>query len=124
VLEIADSVMTYRRRYFSAPHLVGVLDLLLRDESNPRSLIYQINVLKDHAAALAQDAKSVVAHLAPGPIVALAVDIRAFRPDETAAQTPEASQLVALLNSWSKSLSDISDEVTNRYFSHSVSRAS
>jgi uncharacterized circularly permuted ATP-grasp superfamily protein/uncharacterized alpha-E superfamily protein len=124
VLEIADSVMTYRRRYFSAPHLEGVLDLLLRDESNPRSLIYQINVLKDHASALAQDAKSVAGHLDPGPIVALAVDIRALRPDETAVQTPEASQLVALLNSWSKSLSDLSDEVTNRYFSHSISRAS
>jgi uncharacterized circularly permuted ATP-grasp superfamily protein/uncharacterized alpha-E superfamily protein len=124
VLEIADSVMTYRRRYFSAPHLAGVLDLLLRDESNPRSLIYQINALKDHATALAKDAKSVAAHLDAGLIAALAVDIRALRPDEAAARTPDAARLVAFLNSWSKSLSDLSDEVTNRYFSHSISRAS
>lgn len=119
VLEIADSVMTYRRRYFSAPHLAGVLDLLLRDESNPRSLIYQINVLHEHATALTRDAKSMATHLAPGPIAALGMDIRELPRDEL-----DASQLVDSLNSWSKSFSDLSDEVTNRYFSHSISRAS
>src|SRR6185369_12053422 len=48
VLEIADSVMTYRRRHFTAPQLAGVLDLLLRDDSNPRSLIFQVNLLREH----------------------------------------------------------------------------
>jgi len=65
VLEIADSVMTYRRRFFTAPHLAGVLDLLLRDESNPRSLVFQINVLHQHAIALATDSKSGNNHLDP-----------------------------------------------------------
>ena len=31
LLEIADSVMTYRRRYFAEPRMDGVLDLLLLD---------------------------------------------------------------------------------------------
>lgn len=91
-LEIADSVMTYRRRYFNAPHLSGVLDLLLRDESNPRSLTYQINVLHEHATALTSDAKSMAANLDPGPIAALGIDIRAALPrDELAAQNSETS---------------------------------
>src|SRR5258706_444489 len=50
VLEIADSVMTYRRRYFAQPQWPTVLDLLLTDETNPRSLVFQINSLAEHAA--------------------------------------------------------------------------
>ena len=52
VLEIADSVMTYRRRYFSQPQWAPALDLLLADEANPRSLAFQIFALGDHAAGL------------------------------------------------------------------------
>ena len=36
LLEISDSVITYRRRYFAEPRLAGVLDLLLLDPTNPR----------------------------------------------------------------------------------------
>jgi uncharacterized alpha-E superfamily protein len=121
VLEIADSVMTYRRRFFSAPHLAGVLDLLLRDESNPRSFIFQINVLHDHAIALATDSKSGNSHLDPVRIQSLAAAIRAFIPNDI---VTDVSQLLALLNSWASGVAELSDEVTTRYFSHSIPRAS
>jgi uncharacterized alpha-E superfamily protein len=125
VLEIADSVMTYRRRYFTAPYLAGVLDLLLRDESNPRSLIFQINVLNGHAAALAAASKSVGSQLDLERIQSLAGAIRSLAPDEHVDQiSASASQVIAPLNSWSTALSELSDEVTNRYFSHSIPRAS
>ena len=39
-LEVADSILTYRSRYLFAPMLPLVLDLLLVDETNPRSLGY------------------------------------------------------------------------------------
>ncbi len=42
LLELADSTMTYRGRYQAAPQLPAVLDLLLCDETNPRSAVYQI----------------------------------------------------------------------------------
>lgn len=42
VLEISDSVMTYRSRYRANMQLPAVVDLLLTDESNPRSIAYQI----------------------------------------------------------------------------------
>jgi len=121
VLEIADSVMTYRRRYFTAPHLAGVLDLLLRDESNPRSLIFQINVLHQHAIGLATDSKSGNNHLDPVRIQSLAAAIQAFNLNDI---ITDASQLLPLLNSWASALAEISDEVTTRYFSHSIPRAS
>lgn len=125
VLEIADSVMTYRRRYFNAPHLTGVLDLLIRDESNPRSLIFQINVLNSHATALASGSKSVTGQLDLARIQSLANAIRSLAPDEPTEQASESTSRVPdLLNSWAAGLAELSDDVTNRYFSHSIPRPS
>ncbi len=42
LLEVADSFITYRSRYRLDPMLALVLDLLLLDETNPRSLAYQL----------------------------------------------------------------------------------
>jgi uncharacterized circularly permuted ATP-grasp superfamily protein/uncharacterized alpha-E superfamily protein len=52
LLEIADSMMTYRRRYFTQVHLHAILHLLLLDAGNPRSLEFQLAALADHAANL------------------------------------------------------------------------
>jgi uncharacterized alpha-E superfamily protein len=38
---VADSIMTYRARYRTAFQLAPVLDLLIVDESNPKSLAFQ-----------------------------------------------------------------------------------
>src|SRR5262249_35017941 len=45
LLEVADSSMTYRRRYLGSLQTAPVLDLLLADESNPRSLAFQLAAL-------------------------------------------------------------------------------
>jgi uncharacterized circularly permuted ATP-grasp superfamily protein/uncharacterized alpha-E superfamily protein len=126
VLEIADSLMTYRRRHFSAPRWPGVLDLLLRDESNPRSLIFQVNVLCDHAAELVVDSKSATAALDHERIQALATELRSLNLDELAAQPVKgaAESLLRLLSKWAADLTALSDAVTNRYFSHSIPRVS
>ena len=47
LLEIADSSMTYRRRYQGSLQTAAVLDLLLADESNPRSLAFQLAAVAD-----------------------------------------------------------------------------
>jgi uncharacterized circularly permuted ATP-grasp superfamily protein/uncharacterized alpha-E superfamily protein len=54
LLELADSFITYRSRYRLAPMLPLVLDLLLLDESNPRSLAYQLAKISHHLASLPQ----------------------------------------------------------------------
>ncbi len=55
LLEIADSFMTYRSRYLLTPQLAPVLDLLLQDETNPRSVAFQLAALAEHLAALPRD---------------------------------------------------------------------
>jgi len=50
VLEIADSVMTYRSRYLANLQVAPVIDLLLCDETNPRSVVFQLSSMEDHIA--------------------------------------------------------------------------
>jgi uncharacterized circularly permuted ATP-grasp superfamily protein/uncharacterized alpha-E superfamily protein len=52
LLEVADSIMTYRARYRTTFQLAPVLDLLLADESNPKSLAFQCRQLAQHVEAL------------------------------------------------------------------------
>jgi uncharacterized alpha-E superfamily protein len=53
VLSANESLVAYRRRYRSDVELDAVLELLLHDDSNPRSLAYQLDRLREHAAGLA-----------------------------------------------------------------------
>ena len=55
LLEIADSSMTYRRRYLSSSQAAPVLDLLLADETNPRSLAFQLAALAESIDRLPRD---------------------------------------------------------------------
>jgi uncharacterized circularly permuted ATP-grasp superfamily protein/uncharacterized alpha-E superfamily protein len=52
LLEIADSSMTYRNRYATVLQLGTVLDLLMTDETNPRSVGFQLAALADHVERL------------------------------------------------------------------------
>jgi uncharacterized alpha-E superfamily protein len=48
----AESIITYRRRYRSHAQLETLLDLMLRDPDNPRSLRYQLDRLLEDLRAL------------------------------------------------------------------------
>jgi uncharacterized circularly permuted ATP-grasp superfamily protein/uncharacterized alpha-E superfamily protein len=124
VLEIADSVMTYRRQYFAAPQWPGVLALLLRDTSNPRSLLFQVNLLSEHATALLTEPEAPVPEARRTRINALAEALRQMNLNELAIQGGEAAALLDFLNRCGAELSAVSDQITSRYFSHSVPRVS
>ncbi|MCG8311846.1 MAG: circularly permuted type 2 ATP-grasp protein [Pseudomonadales bacterium] len=52
VLLSVEGLITYRRRYRSEVNVESALDLVMLDESNPRSLIYQLNCLEQHMKEL------------------------------------------------------------------------
>ena len=52
VLTAAESAVTHRRRFRGNVRTPGVLDLLLRDPDNPRSLASALTEVRDHLAAL------------------------------------------------------------------------
>jgi uncharacterized alpha-E superfamily protein len=52
LLEIADSAITYRSRYYTAVRVEFVLELLVADEANPRSLGFQLAALAEEIGKL------------------------------------------------------------------------
>ena len=55
VLEVADSSITYRSRYNLLPTLPAVFDLVLLDDKNPRSVLFQIEQLTKHFERLPRE---------------------------------------------------------------------
>lgn len=51
-IEAGDSIMTHRRRYAVSTSRNTVIDLLLLDDMNPRSVLYQLQAIKEHLAFL------------------------------------------------------------------------
>lgn len=52
LLDLCDSQIVYRSRYLTGPLQVPVLDLVLLDPLNPRSLLFQLIQIEDHLARL------------------------------------------------------------------------
>jgi uncharacterized circularly permuted ATP-grasp superfamily protein/uncharacterized alpha-E superfamily protein len=52
LLELCDSVITYRSRYMSQPEWLPVMDLLILDDSNPRSVLFQAEGICDYLGKL------------------------------------------------------------------------
>ena len=54
LLEFADSQITYRQRYVMIAALAPVIDLVMLDPNNPRSVAFQLDRIETHLAALPQ----------------------------------------------------------------------
>jgi uncharacterized circularly permuted ATP-grasp superfamily protein/uncharacterized alpha-E superfamily protein len=126
MLEITDSVMTYRRRYFAEPEWPGVLDLLLADESNPRSLAFQAAALAEHACHLPRDADPAGFHVPAAQIGALQDLLRDNDWQSLAESSPQLIEEhgADLLIRCGLGLRAISDSITHLYFSHAETRVS
>jgi uncharacterized alpha-E superfamily protein len=59
MLTIVDSLMTYRRRYRYEIKIPELLELVIYDENNPRSLAYQLATLEQHVSKLPNHNESV-----------------------------------------------------------------
>jgi uncharacterized alpha-E superfamily protein len=123
-LEIADSAMTYRSRYLGVFQAGPVLDLLLLDESNPRSLAFQINRLKilvtDLPRANPQQARGLDKEL----VSAMHAQLRRTDPRSLAAIAPGGArpQLIELCDAATNFLPRLSDVISSTYFRHGVRR--
>src|SRR4051812_411740 len=59
ILEVADSTITYRSRYRGFVAFEPVLDLVLTDETNPRSIAFQLVAISEHLDALPRSERGV-----------------------------------------------------------------
>jgi uncharacterized circularly permuted ATP-grasp superfamily protein/uncharacterized alpha-E superfamily protein len=120
LLEIADSSMTYRYRYLTSLQLAPVLDLLLIDETNPRSVGFQLIALSDHVRHLpSQDSdplwneESRITLTTQGMLRTTDVESLA-QPDEHGVR----AWLDTLLDQASIQLWQLSHGITHTYFTH------
>jgi uncharacterized alpha-E superfamily protein len=123
LLEAADSSMTYRSRYFTTLQPVAVLDVLMADGTNPRSLYFQISHLADLYAKLPRhvpadlsamrQALEMLDHLNLGTLDYPLPDSGAARRTcEGPSRLDRAFDLLRLL------LPSFSDNLSRTYFDH------
>jgi len=121
VLITTENVITYRRRYRSYLQAQTVLDLLFLDETNPRSLAYQLNTLQAHIAKLPRE--RIAYRLSEEERLILEASTLLRLSDTMAlAQTVNDSNVRQNLDEFmghlSSLLSQISEVITRSYFSH------
>jgi uncharacterized circularly permuted ATP-grasp superfamily protein/uncharacterized alpha-E superfamily protein len=80
-LEIGDSVMTHRRRYSVETNRNTVVDLLALDPENPRSVIFQLGVLRDQQAALPRRGNSTQLNTLERRILNLHTQLSVITPE-------------------------------------------
>ena len=119
LLEVADSIMTYRGRYKSSFQLAPVLDLLLADESNPKSLAFQFNQLADHVKHLPQQSERRFS--CPEERIALEMlttvrllDLTGIKCEK---ETPQHESLATFLASMESLLKEFAQQVSGHYLS-------
>lgn len=117
VLEIADSTMTYRRRYFSEPDIASVLELLLLDETNPRSFAFQLNEIGEHIRAFpaTQDGGRDLPEERELAVLKELADAAEFRRLLGAHESGLSAGVEEYFNRAGDSLANLSDALTHRY---------
>ncbi|MBL8851328.1 MAG: circularly permuted type 2 ATP-grasp protein [Planctomycetaceae bacterium] len=120
VLQTADSVMTYRSRYLASLQLPTVLDLLLTDETNPRSIGFQIAAIAEHVDQLPRSESQAVRSPEQRLALSLLNAVRLADVFELSSPGPDGrhEQLDRLLKRLCDQLPKLSDAVSGRFLIH------
>ena len=122
VLEVADSSITYRSRYSLLPHIAPVFDLVLLDDKNPRSVLFQISQLMKHFERVPLELNSGK----PGSGKAILHDMHARLERSDTRELAEVkghwheSKVGRLIQQTLRDLPKLSDAIAASYFAHSA----
>jgi len=124
LLELADSVMTYRSRYLTTPMLPPVIDLLLLDETNPRSVGFQLEALAEHVEQLPRDLDETARSPEQRLVLSLVTEVRLAEIAQLCDEDSEGRRgaLDSLLDTVGTGLPHFSELITRDYFSHTEAR--
>ncbi len=121
LLELADSIITYRSRYSRPPELLPVVDLLVFDDSNPHGVIFQANVLYRYFDRMARE----LGHSHDNVLEKAVEALRAFNLERFEhmqfSQCRECSpceELATLLDQLDQAASRVSDWLGMCFFTH------
>ncbi|MDE3105343.1 MAG: circularly permuted type 2 ATP-grasp protein [Acidobacteriota bacterium] len=123
LLEVADSSVTYRSRYFTTLQPLPVMDMLMADQSNPRSLDFQLAHIVHHYRKLPRHLPEDLQAMQHALERLRSFDMRKVSyPLPDALQTARSSsgilRLRRLLDETEELLLTWSDNLSSRYFNH------
>ncbi len=112
LLELGDSIVTYRARYVARPEWLAALDLLLLDESNPRAVVFQLEGLIGYLNRVSK---------LHGPcgqdlLEPLLAQLRALNPARDL--RPGSEVLLALMRNLYSASYRLSEQLASRFFSY------
>lgn len=125
LLEIGNSVVTFRARYRRAPELLPVLHLVVFDESNPRGVVFQLSEL---LSSLERMTVELGTDVSTDEVRALAGSLRAlslacFEVESGDALETACHDLSKVLFEVEQAVYGVSDELQRRFFSHAATSA-
>ncbi len=109
LLELADSQITYRQRYVMVAARAPVIDLVMLDPNNPRSVAFQLDRIETHLSAL--PGRSATGRLSPVQQIVASMATR-LRTAEAAAVDED------LIVDFEQSLMKLSDAISASYLSN------
>jgi uncharacterized circularly permuted ATP-grasp superfamily protein/uncharacterized alpha-E superfamily protein len=109
LLELVDSQITYRQRYVMIAALAPVIDLVMLDPNNPRSVVFQLDRIETHLGALPR--QNSTGRLSPVQQIAASI--------ATGLRTADAANIDdALIVDIEQSLMKLSDAVSSAYLTN------
>jgi uncharacterized alpha-E superfamily protein len=109
LLELADSQISYRQRYVMIAALAPVIDLVMLDPNNPRSVIFQLDRIETHLGALPR--RNSTGRLSPVQQIAASIATRL--------RTADAAKIDdALIMEIEQSLMKLSDAISAAYLTN------
>jgi len=121
LLDLSDSMITYRSRYKNLPVLENLLHLLLLDESNPRSVVYQIVRLREHMSFMPLEQTTDEMSNSQRILLSAYHELTLAVPEKLASVVSQAgnrTQLRRVLFRLDATLTELSEIITVTYFAH------
>ncbi|MEN9489674.1 MAG: hypothetical protein RJA63_123 [Pseudomonadota bacterium] len=117
LLEISDSIVTYRSRYVARPEWIAVLDLLIADDTNPRGIVFQTGGLCDYVSRL----NASLGDMPESGIDAL--HLRLLALDPALDFHPGSHALAEAMSTLRAASASLSDQIGLHFFSHADEQA-
>jgi len=109
LLEIGDATMTYLRRYGDRMQLFPVLDLFLCDETNPRSVLFQLDMMRREWEHLPNAELNEILSEGARILLRISTDVKLCDINKLSLKN---------LGEWSSSLARFSDILSQEYLGH------
>lgn len=112
LLQLSDSIITYRSRYMTQPEWLPVLDLVIGDGANPRSVMFQASGIHDYLSRLEKRFGACGSDI-------IAPALNALKQLDPAQHfQPENHHLRQVIDDLRRSAFAVNDRLTQNFFSH------